>query len=99
VHWTPGLPCALHFRKGLNPCAELGRIVTREAQFRGSDWAIAALTLIDGQQPVRAATMSPHCRKRLLSQVIISNVSIRLGHRIEAVMEMSSESGRRAHGK
>jgi hypothetical protein len=43
--------------------------------------------------------MSPHCRKRLLSQVIISNVSIRLGHRMEAVMEVSSESGRRAHGK
>jgi hypothetical protein len=98
VHWASGFPCALYFGVA-HPCAELGRIVSREVRIHDSHRARAALTLTDRQEVAPASVMSPHCRKRLLSQVIISNVSIRLGHRIEAVMEVSSESGRRAHGK
>ena len=94
----PGFPCALDLRVA-HPCAELGRIVSREPRIRGPHRAYPLLTIVDGEEPVRVSSMSPHCRKRLLSQVIISNVSIRAGYRMEAVMEVSSESGRRAHGK
>jgi hypothetical protein len=91
----PGFPCALRFRSGLIGVQNSGALC-REA--RGFAARIGRGS-VNRKKLFERLAMSPHCRKRLLSQAIISNVSIRWGQRIGAVMELSSESGKRAHGK
>lgn len=85
-----------------------GRYTGRKQHGKPSSGALGVVALIGEthvnhcarvEEPVRAQAMSPDCRKRLLSRVLVSGVRFVPETQLVPVIEVSSESVRRAHGK